>query len=82
MNAVIGEGNQRNCKLNTLVNGVHMIGNVESETGDYRSLYQNLYDAILGKEELAVKAQQARNTIRVIELASQSNEEKRWVPFE
>ncbi len=69
-------------KLNTLVNGVHMIGNVESETGDYRSLYQNLYDAILGKEELAVKAQQARNTIRVIELASQSNEEKRWVPFE
>lgn len=69
-------------KINTEVNGVHLIGKVESELGDYRALYKNVYQAILGKEELIVTAEQARNTIRIIELAEKSNTENKWVLFE
>ena len=46
-----------------------------------RALYQNVYDAITGKGELQVKPGQARNTIRIIELALQSHAEKRTVVF-
>ncbi|MEO8765333.1 MAG: oxidoreductase [Ginsengibacter sp.] len=68
-------------KINTEHNGVHLTGAIESEVGNYADLYQNVYDAITGKGELQVKPGQARNTIRVIELAFQSNIEKRTVEF-
>ncbi|RIJ41633.1 oxidoreductase [Pontibacter oryzae] len=67
--------------INTEVQGIHITGKVESETGDYTGLYQNVYKAILGQEDLAVKPEQARNTIRVIELALQSSREKRSVKY-
>lgn len=69
-------------KINTEIDGMHITGTVESEAGDYRELYRNIYQALTGNEELAVTAQQARNTIRIIELAEQSSKEKRWVRFE
>ena len=68
-------------KINTEVDGLHIIGKVESETGDYREFYRNVCEAVLGKAALRVEPQQARNTIRIIELAAQSNSEKRWVKF-
>ncbi len=68
-------------RLNTEMNGVHLMGVVESERGDYRKYYQNVYNAILGKEELVVKAEEARNTIRVIELAIESNKTKKRCVF-
>ncbi|HET7361142.1 MAG TPA: Gfo/Idh/MocA family oxidoreductase, partial [Salinimicrobium sp.] len=46
---------------------------VESEKGNYNGLYENVYHAILGKEALEVKPQQAKNVIRIIELAKQSH---------
>lgn len=55
---------------------------VESEPGDYRQVYRNVYDVILGKAELQVKPEQARDVIRVIELAEKSNREKRVITFE
>lgn len=67
--------------LNTNVKGLHFKGKLQSKTGDYTGLYQNVYQAILGQEELEVKPQQARNTIRVIELAMQSSREKRSIPY-
>ena len=67
--------------LNTDLNGLHIIGKVESERGDYSGYYANIYKALLGEEELIVKPQTARNTIRIVELANQSSEEKRTVPF-
>ncbi len=67
--------------LNTAINGLHFRGKVESEVGDYTGLYQNVYKAILGEEELIVKPEQARNTIRVIELALLSSQEQRTVQF-
>ncbi len=56
-------------------------GTIESERGDYRNFYKNVYQAIRGKEDLEVKPEQARDVIKVIELAIQSNNEKRRVEF-
>jgi len=48
--------------------------------GCYPEYYNNVYRAITGKEELAVKPEQSRNVIRLIELAEQSAREKRLIP--
>lgn len=56
-------------------------GPIESETGDYRKFYENIYKAITENAELEVKPEQAREVIRVIELAMKSSLEKRVVSF-
>lgn len=43
--------------------------------GNYPAYYTNVYRAITGQEELAVKPEQSRNVIRLIELAEQSAQE-------
>lgn len=68
--------------INTEFNGIEFRGKVKSERGNYVAFYENVYKALNGEEELAVKAGQARNTIKVIELAMQSNKEKRTIIFE
>ncbi|QCR21958.1 oxidoreductase [Pontibacter sp. SGAir0037] len=65
--------------LQTTFNGLQFRGKIESETGDYTALYQNVYNAILGEEELVVKPEQAQTTIQVIEAAYQSHQERRTV---
>ena len=65
--------------LVTEMNGVKLSGKTESERGDYRGYYANVYDAIVNYKPLDVTAQHARNIIRVIELAMKSNDEKRTV---
>jgi|SRR6185437_6736547 len=67
--------------LNTEINGQHFVGKIESEKGDYAAYYFNVYQAILGREDLIVSPLQARNTIRIIELAIQSQKEKRTIDF-
>jgi predicted dehydrogenase len=67
--------------LNTELNGLHITGKVESETGDYTAFYSNVYNALLGEEELQVKPEQARDTIKIIELAMKSHEERRALKF-
>lgn len=56
-------------------------GKIQSIPGDYGGLYQNLAQAINGKSALYVTAQQARDTIRVIELVMQSSEEGKKLAF-
>lgn len=68
-------------RIDTEYNNLHLIGNIESEKGDYREFYKNVYNSIIGKEELIVKPQEARNTIKIIEIAMRSNEEKRTLLF-
>ncbi len=65
--------------LNVEYNGVKIQGKIESEHGDYREYFINLRDAIHGKAELAVKPEEAREVMRIIELAFQSSEEKRTI---
>lgn len=69
-------------KINTDVNGVHRQGKIASERGDYREFFQNVYDAIRLQEPLMVTAQQARDTIKIIELAMKSNHQKCTLKFE
>ncbi len=49
--------------------------------GDYSAYYTNMYRAVTGQEELAVKPEQSRNVIRLIELAEQSAQEGRVIPL-
>ena len=67
--------------VNTEINGQHFVGKIESEKGDYTAFYQNIYNTIIVKEKLIVTSLQARNNIRTIELAIQSQQEKRTIDF-
>ena len=64
--------------LNTVAEGRVTL---ESEKGDYVAFYANVCNAINNKAELIVKPEQALTTIKVIEYAMQSHEEKRTIPF-
>ena len=68
-------------RINTEYNGVHIVGNIESEKGNYAEFYDNVRKTILGLEQLIVTPLQSRNTIRIIELAIQSQNEKRTVDY-
>ncbi|MCC9165528.1 Gfo/Idh/MocA family oxidoreductase [Pontibacter harenae] len=67
--------------ISTNINGVEVRGKVESEIGDYTGLYQNVYKALVGEEELVVKPEQARDVVRIIELTTLSSQEKRRIAF-
>ncbi len=67
--------------LNTQINGLHYRGKIESLAGSYQSFYKNIYDVIAKGQELIVKPEEARNTIRIIELALESNRQKRSIEF-
>lgn len=69
-------------RLNLLVDGQDIHEIVSSKTGSYPDYYQNIANAILGKEDLIVTAEQGRDVIRVIELGIQSNDERRVISLE
>ena len=48
--------------------------------GDYRLFYASVRDAILGQAPLAIPAEDAFRTIRLLELALQSSQEQRTLP--
>jgi len=61
--------------LNTEVNGLHYTGKIETLPGRYQNYYENIYNAITQRDSLQVSPEQARNVIRLIELAFQSSRE-------
>jgi len=48
--------------------------------GRYQDFYENVFQSIIGQQDLKVMPEQARDAIRVIELAEQSAVEKKVVP--
>lgn len=66
-------------KLNVLDGENDDISFVESERGNYPAFYRNVRDAVWGTEALLVKPEEARNVIRIIELAEKSWNERRTV---
>jgi predicted dehydrogenase len=50
--------------------------------GDYRQFYANVRDAIIGEAPLAIPAEDAFRTIRLLELALQSSAEGRTLPID
>ncbi len=65
--------------LNTEQNGLHFHGKIETMRGCYQEYYENIHDAIVDKKELIVKPEEARDIIKIIELAFRSSREKRAV---
>ena len=68
-------------RLITQAGGFDVDGQVKTIEGCYQCFYENIRDVISGRAELAVKPEEAKNTIRIIELAKQSSEEKRTLDF-
>lgn len=62
--------------LNTELDGIHLEGKVETIRGDYRAYYENIYLVMSQGLELAVKPEEARNTIRIIEFAIASHKQQ------
>jgi predicted dehydrogenase len=57
------------------------VGNMPSLKGDYMGYYEDVAKAIRGEKELVVKPETSRDGIRVIELARESAELGRTLPF-
>lgn len=60
----------------TTFKGLDIKGKIKSEHGDYRAYYENIFDVITKDAALMVTPKQARNTIKLIEYAMESNEKK------
>lgn len=67
--------------LDTEVAGLHVRSRVETLPGTYQEFYRNVLDAIRGRAEIAVRPEEARDAIRVIELAVEASAAMRAVPF-
>ncbi len=65
--------------LNTETQGEPVRKSLETTPGNYHAFYDNLYDAIRERKELAVKPEEALNVIRIIEGAIASNRDKKRI---
>lgn len=68
--------------INYIENKLNIRGTVETLPGDYRLYYKNIYKAITEGAQLTVSAEQARDIIKLIEIAKESNKEKRRITVE
>ncbi len=67
--------------IDTNVNGKNINEKIETIPGAYQKFFNNIYDVISEGKELAVKPNEALTTIRIIELAIESNYKKRVMDF-
>ena len=67
--------------LHSEADGKSRVVRVPTEKGAYEQYYADVSRAIREKKEPAVTARQARNTIRFLELAIQSQAQQRWVDW-
>ena len=68
-------------KINTSINGLHVEGVIETIPGDYQMFYKNLYEVIREGKPLAVKPEESRDVIKLIEAAYESNRLRKAVRF-
>lgn len=61
--------------------GLQIDATVRSERGSFQDFFINVQQAIRGEAALSVTPEQARDTIRIIELALQSSREQRTIPY-
>jgi scyllo-inositol 2-dehydrogenase (NADP+) len=69
-------------ELTLTINGRTVTEKIETLPGCYECFYQGMYHAIADNAPVPVRAEEAMNTIKVIELAIRSSAEKRTLPFE
>lgn len=63
-------------------NGLNYTGIIETEEGNYMSFFNNVYNSIVKGESMVIRPEEARDVIRIIELAFQSSKEKREIEFQ
>lgn len=68
-------------ELTLSVDGTMQTEKVKTLEGGYERFYESMFAAITEHTSVPVQAEDALNTIKVIELAIQSNAEKRTLPF-
>ncbi|RIX50216.1 oxidoreductase [Paenibacillus nanensis] len=73
------EREERYGKLDTVMDGLRFIGSVQTLPGGYQHYYRNVAEHILGRAELEVKPEEARDAIRLIELGLISSKDGRTV---
>jgi len=56
-------------------------GKVPTFAGNYSGFYENVFQVLVNEKEMAVKPEEAREVIRVIELAYESAEKKKMIEF-
>jgi scyllo-inositol 2-dehydrogenase (NADP+) len=66
-------------KLNSTINGQHVQKRIETIRGNYSGFYDNVYSVIRENKPLQVKPEQARDVIRLIEAAYESNRERKAI---
>ncbi len=66
--------------LHTEINGKIINEKYPSLAGNYGGFYNDLYDTIVKKESLKVKPEHGYNTIRLIEIATESSQKKCRIP--
>jgi predicted dehydrogenase len=74
------EDRERWGTLNTDIGGLHFHGRIETLPGAYPSFYRNIRRAIVAGDVLQVTAEEARDTIGLIELAFEASRERRTLP--
>jgi len=67
--------------LTTNENGIDVKEKIPSLPGNYGYFYENLYQHICNEAQLAVKPQEAREGIKIIELCLQSQAERKMLSF-
>ncbi|WP_089964566.1 oxidoreductase [Lihuaxuella thermophila] len=65
--------------ITTSVNGLELTGTIQTLRGSYETYYHKMAAAIRERAPLPVTAQEARETIRIIQAAIQSHNEKRTI---
>jgi predicted dehydrogenase len=68
--------------LHTEINGEEVVKKIESEPGNYLAFYDNIFEAVRNNADLIVRPQEALFNIHAIELAMQSSQEGRALPFD
>jgi predicted dehydrogenase len=63
------------------IDGNPFDGKIPTFAGDYSGFYENVYQVLINGKDMAVKPEEARDIIRVIELAYESAEKKKMIEF-
>lgn len=67
--------------LNTEIDGLIFKGNIQTLPGSYQKFYENVFDVLDKKIEAIIKPEEARDVIRIIELAFKCNRLGKVLPF-
>lgn len=66
-------------KINTIINGLHIEGSIETFAGNYNIFYENVHDVIRKGSKPLVTAEEASHVIRILEAARESSKTGREI---